>query len=539
MSHQSPLWLVGLGCGSAGVGIWDFLVGGTRNTSWALPQILWRYGLPSGSTLPRSLLVAPAHPSRSRVCVCVCVCTELFFFAGSSGDEIEENVLEDSDADPAYSPSVFSSDSPPESLSSEEVPPSTASSSVVRYPGFEGAASQSSVAAANNATRRKWDRRNICPYCDVPQAKFARHLQLRHKSEVSVQEVLSKSKGSRERKAAFKALKHAGNYAHNVAVRSGRKEGVVIPCNRVSGRKVRTVDDFLPCDLCKGFYYRKTLWRHKRACASAHGVESSGRNIQGSALSQLPTPTGVSHRLSKVIASMRPDAVTLLCKTDPTIMAFGEKLLARLGGEVHQMRHVSQKMRELGRLLQVLKETEDASLRDFLSPGQFEVVTRAVQQVCSYDEQDVRRPSLALKLGHSIKKCAEICLAKAIERGANTETLEQFLRLRDMEWTDQVSRPALQTLKDGNWNKSSLIPMAEDIKKLQDCLNEELESAKRQLQQRPSLATYKAMGEALLARIILFNRRRQGEAGRMRIDDWENSLKSNVPSGVADCLSPL
>ena len=325
-----------------------------------------------------------------------------------------------------------------------------------------------------------------------------------------------------------------------MAVYSGRKEGVVIPCNRVS-KTVRTVNDFLPCDMCKGFYYRKTLWRHKRACASARGGESSGRNIQGRALSQLPTPTGVSHRLSKVLSSMRQDTVTLLCKTDSTILSFGEKLVARLGGEAHQLRHVSQKMRELGRLLQVLKETEDASLVDFFSPARFGVVISAVQQVCRYGEENVTKPSLALKLGHSVKKCAEICLAKVIERQGETETPEQFLRLHQMEWTDQVSRPALQTLKDGHWNKPSLIPMAEDIKKLQDCLRGELEKAKRELEQSPSPATYKAMAEALLARIILFNRRRQGEAGRMKLEDWKNSLSNeeNVPSGVADCLSPL
>ncbi|XP_043240083.1 uncharacterized protein LOC122390816 [Amphibalanus amphitrite] len=471
---------------------------------------------------------------------------------GGGGPELssdEEGSACDDPADSPYSPSessgsesLLAETSPmrgSDSLSvlSDVVPPSTSSNlNAAHYPGLEP-----SVASSSNTTRRRWDRRNICPYCDVPQAKFARHLQTRHKKELKVQEILSKEKGSSERRAAFKALKQEGNYSHNVAVRCGRKKGHIIPCNRTTRGKRRSAHDFLPCDLCKGFYNRKTLWRHKRACAATRGVDVSVRNIQASALDQLPSPPGESHRLTKVFNTMRTDEVTLLCRSDPTIRAFGEKLLMRLGQELHQQRHISQKMRELGRLLIVLKKTQDVPLRDFFCPAQFGVITEAVREVCCYGDRSVAKPSLALKLGHSVKKCAEITLATALERGDNPESLEQFIRLHHLEWTDRVSRPALWTLKDGAWNKPCLIPIAEDIKKLQNCLVTEMDAAQKNLKENGSEATYKGLAEVLLARVILFNRRRQGEAGRMTIDDWEHSMSSveNVPPGLADCLSPL
>ena len=448
-----------------------------------------------------------------------------------SDSDSTATLLSDSDSDSSYAPSEDS-----------VVPPSLVTNdSDTRYPGLQLNSANYSVSTTSNPTRRRWDRRNVCPYCEVPQAKFARHLQLRHGDEVDVQNALSKPKGSGERKTAFRVLQNKGNYAHNVAVRVNSKKGDVIPNKRPSKTSKRRVEDFLPCEHCLGFYYRKTLWRHKRVCPRARGGPTRGRSVQADAMAQLPIPPGLSVRLGDVFNSMRMDEVTLLCKTDQTIIAFGEKLLVRVGPEAHQLRYVSQKMRELGRLLQVLKKaSEEARLSDFLCRSKFYELVSAVREVCSIDEEE-SKSGLALKLGHSIKKCATIVLAKKIEKGEDTESVDAFLQLHQLEWTDQVSRSAQRKLADGRWNKPTLIPVAEDITKLQTCLVTEMEKSKEELSSNLCSKAYKTMAEVLLARIILFNRRRQGEAGRMKLSDWANSVNSedNIPSSVAECLSPL
>ena len=55
----------------------------------------------------------------------------------------------------------------------------------------------------------------------------------------------------------------------------------------------------------------------------------------------------------------------------------------------------------------------------------------------------VKIPSLALKLGHSINKSAAIIHAKALEQGRNTERIEQFIKLHELEWTESVQDRAI------------------------------------------------------------------------------------------------
>lgn len=74
-------------------------------------------------------------------------------------------------------------------------------------------------------------------------------------------------------------------------------------------------------------------------------------------------------------------------------------------------------------------------------------------------------PSLALKLGHSLKKCAKILAGKAIEN--MDESLEKkaraFHRLCEMNWTDEVSHHAIRTLHDRKRANPRILPLAEDI----------------------------------------------------------------------------
>ena len=127
---------------------------------------------------------------------------------------------------------------------------------------------------------------------------------------------------------------------------------------------------------------------------------------------------------------MRMDEVTLLCKTDQTIIAFGEKHLVRVDPEAHQLRYVRQsKYAEAARssLASPKKGIPGSEAQRFsLSSKLYELVS-AIREVCSFDEES--KAGLKLKLGHSINKCAAIVLAKKIEKGEDTESLDAYLQL--------------------------------------------------------------------------------------------------------------
>ena len=375
----------------------------------------------------------------------------------------------------------------------------------------------------NSPGRRKWNRRNFCPYCERPHAKLTRHLQRVHATEIDVAMALMKPVGSAERRKALCALTKLGNYRHNIAVRSGEKRGELVACNRARTRK--SGEDYLACTVCKGFFLRATLWRHKRICNPTRG----GR-VQAAARAAMPSSSATSSKFRKVLDSMCIDSVSLFCKTDDTILLFGEFLCAKLGSENKDVQNIRNRIRELGRLLEVLrKKNPEAKLKDFIEPRRFSELTTAVREMCGFSSESHKyaTPSLALKIGQSMKVCAEQILAQQIESGHETSLTRQFIELYNLQWTKQISRHALTTLQEAKWNRKETMPIAADIQLVHSYLDRETEIKVAELTNHPTPATHKAVAELILARVIMFNRRRQGEASAMTVDAYQKAASSD------------
>ena len=76
--------------------------------------------------------------------------------------------------------------------------------------------------------------------------------------------------------------------------------------------------------------------------------------------------------------------------------------------------------------------------------------------------------SLALKLGHSLKKCCAVAICSSIKAndGEKCQSLEDFMYLCDKTWSTEVSSVALSTLTANKMNKPQMIPLTSDIHKL-------------------------------------------------------------------------
>ena len=239
---------------------------------------------------------------------------------------------------------------------------------------------------------------------------------------------------------------------------------------------------------------------------------------------------------------MNHDEVSLLCKTDSLIREFGERLFLKLGGEQHQRHHIGNKMRELGRLLHELqREDSGARLEDYLQSPKFLTIVQATKEISKYDN-DVNKygaPSLAMKLGQDLKKCGKILKARKLQSGEDTTSVNDFMDLLSMDWNDSVSRRARTTLEEERWNKEPLIPLTEDLHTLQRFLDAKMETLKQKLTEHPTTDAHKAYGEVVLTRLILFNRRRQGEAGRVSVDALRKADHVEMTSELKETLSPL
>lgn len=368
-------------------------------------------------------------------------------------------------------------------------------------------------------------KRQSCYFCGKTVLKIARHLLSVHSNETEVAKIAHLPIKNDQRKKALGRLKNLGNFKHNTNVVSGEK-GPFIPARKQRGQV--NYGDYLPCSSCFAFFKSKHLWRHQRKCIQRENSSLKQRQVQSEARTLLPDIPGATDLLkTRVISRMRPDNVTEVVKGDTLILQFGSRLLHKHKKQEHLSVFVSTKMRELGRLLIELKiSIPGQKLTEFLKPQFFDLITRSVLKVSKSGEQG-ETPSLALKLGHSLKKCAQILKSQYLmkEDFDTAQTVQTFITLLENDWADSVSHHALEELKSRKANRPSLLPLTEDIKTLTQFLDRQISAVRKALEANSTCCgIWKELAELLMCQIIFFNRKRAGEIERLKTVSCQHIL---------------
>ena len=101
---------------------------------------------------------------------------------------------------------------------------------------------------------------------------------------------------------------------------------------------------------------------------------------------------------------------------------------------------------------------------------------------------------------------------------------QAFLDLYASEWSDRISTVSLSTLRANQYNRPRLLPLIEDVVKLQKHLSGKIEEKLSEMTQ--DINAYVDIVQLTLAQVILFNRRRSGEAECMKLSDYETAVKN-------------
>ena len=190
----------------------------------------------------------------------------------------------------------------------------------------------------------------------------------------------------------------------------------------------------------------------------------------------------------------------------------------------------------------------DALLESFVDPTKFRYVISAARNISGFSETThvYCAPSLALKLGHSVAKCACIVRGHALEiEDADLERkAAAFHSLCQMKWTEEVSTHALRSLYGKKRNKTKVLPLSEDVVKLTNYLKE---VAAKQVQLLNEDTTeinqlheaYDKLNSVTLTTMLLFNRRRQSEASKMTVCDYNQKQFVGREDTVTRSLSKI
>lgn len=367
-------------------------------------------------------------------------------------------------------------------------------------------------------------------------------MECKHAKEAEVAKVLTFDKKSKERKDGFSKLTKVGDFYHNVDVISTKK-GELILVRRPTEMELqlKSYNDYGPCPNCLGFMLKKHLWLHiKNHCQSDHH-HNAERHIIAESNAILNEAFGREFSeefITTIVSSFRDDEIGKVCSEDKLILKFGAYQFEKYAST--QCFLIRQSMRQLARLLLQLRDIvgNEDPLINFIKPKHFDLIVRATKSLCVVKSGVTERPnfeipSLALKIGYALKKCAAILRGSAIksENLQLDKSLENFLYLLKVEWSTRISSNALSTLERRKYNSAELLPLTSDLIKLNNYIDTEIERLVAEISRCCDKKTWYSLATFVLARIILFNKRRSGEASKITIQQYlsrPNWLEQNT-----------
>ncbi|XP_034535193.1 uncharacterized protein LOC117809795 isoform X2 [Notolabrus celidotus] len=391
---------------------------------------------------------------------------------------------------------------------------------------------------------RLYNKKYHCVFCLKAYNKIARHLESKHRDKQEVARAMTYPKGSKERRIQLSLLRNQGNRLHNNKVlREGK--GVLVPSQQSSTDVAAR--DYMHCINCEAYLKRKTLWRHMQRCQlrkKIEGLKPGKTRVQALCQYAQPVPADVNERFWKMVLNMHMDEVTNAVRREKNILKFGEHLFSKHGHDATKHEYIRQKMREAGRLVvQGHKHGKLKQLSDFFVPANFPHVIRAVKDVAGLNEETntYKTPSLALKLGHNLKKIASIIECEAMIAGEEdvVHNVQMFKQICDTKWNECVSAQALRNLDEAKWNAPQLLPFAEDVKKMHQYLERQRQDFKKKLDHKPTKKDWAELARITLCEIILFNRRREGEVSKMPLNAFTLRDTSSTHPDIELSLSEL
>ncbi|KAJ8023168.1 N-lysine methyltransferase KMT5A-B [Holothuria leucospilota] len=396
----------------------------------------------------------------------------------------------------------------------------------------------------NTADSRCYDKPAYCHVCYVPQKKLIVHIKQHSEDPLVAQWLAAKGK---EKEKLWVKIRNFGNHVHNYGVLE-KGEGDLVVVYRPKG--YANPSDYQPCVNCLGYYSCNEFYRHRcklREESSARELDS-GKKRRRSHLKEsrllLPPPQGctageIVHRL---LETLRSDDISRVIKGDQMILQLAKKLCFRHGHDKEQFNTLRTKLRQVSRLVleyRLITGNNAGSLEDMITPSQFCNVVAAVRKLSGFDDDkhNYTKPSLALKLGHTLKKVAMMLVSEAlIEGSTDKERLARdFHTLLKENWETEVSSHALRTLYQGKRNNPKLIPLTSDVIMLTRYLREEIGKNMKTLTDAEEAVArenaWKDLSAATVTLLMLFNRKRQGEISKMSLEDY-----SHVERGVSHVL---
>lgn len=331
-----------------------------------------------------------------------------------------------------------------------------------------------------------------------------------------------------------------------------------ITCPVKSSKKSGT--KYYVCNHCLGYYTKHFLCKHIKKCRNKPNNTLEGKNCLAASQTFMAMVNAKNSNFLKtarvkeeVFSIMRPDDISETVKNDALICLYGEVLLSK-----HKRQQIvnviSNKMREMGRLLTILKHMYGIKcLFDALKPKLFQYLVLATKEISGYDmdTKSFKAPSLALHMGTNLKIVCDVAYKLILEKKhlPGIEWTDQKIRkteIKDLKklieghWCNELSSLALKNLKEKQWEKPIELPKTSDLKLFNDYLNELANESFNKLRVNINVKqNYKQLTDCVLARTVIFNRKRVGDVQYLTVEAYRKDYSTVNLESFTEALSEV
>ncbi|KAI4455379.1 hypothetical protein MML48_9g00013103 [Holotrichia oblita] len=318
--------------------------------------------------------------------------------------------------------------------------------------------------------------------------------------------------------------------------------------------------EYFVCTYCLGQYTKKLLFEHVKKCESRpENTQHSKKCLTNSQTFMALINSKNSNFLkstrvkNEVFNIMRPDDISAVVKNDPLICLYGEALLSK-----HKRQQivtvVSNKMREMGRLLIALNTTQNLNgLFDALKPDMFQHLLCATKQISGYDESTKRfkSPSLAMHMGTNLKIVCDVAYRLVMEKrnipgiqnydnAIRRSEIKDLRKLVEGHWCNELSSLALKDLKEKHWEKPLQLPLTSDLQLFNNYIDALADESLTRLENsNNNKIYYKQLTQCILAKTVLFNRKRVGDVQYLKIETYNKSYSTVNPECFHQALTEV
>lgn len=141
--------------------------------------------------------------------------------------------------------------------------------------------------------------------------------------------------------------------------------------------------------------------------------------------------------------------------------------------------------------------------------AKFKLVIASAKKANGFDasKKASATPSLACKLGYTLKKACEITVVESLMND-NAETgqkAKNLIILLESDWKTYVSKHARKNLEQRKWNKPNVLSLTEDIVKMHNHLKNVENKSREELAKSPNAIAWRTLAESVLYEKTFFN----------------------------------